>query len=142
MGAYVALTGFTWRWYKGYLLLGIVLLPIGFSFKVMHWPFATILMLGGVLALLGAYAIGISKKPRWTLLDYVKIGWALLLAGRFSVAALSAPWQLELTYAAIFATLVLTMAYMIVPVNTNRAERPSQPKDVLDWDQTQSGKQA
>lgn len=138
MGAYIAITGFTWRWTRWWIIPGLAGYAMSIVFSMLHWPGANILGISSLIVLLIVYSISISRKPRFTLLDYGKIAWALLVALRFAVQAARLPWLTELTFALVLGTVALTFLFMITPVNTDREDDPQEPSDILDWDQTKS----
>ena len=58
--------------------LGLLLVGLGFLFKIEHWAFGDQLLIGGALAVAIAYGFWFRAKPQREVLDYLKLAWVLV----------------------------------------------------------------
>lgn len=69
------------------LRLSIIIVIFGALFKVMHWPYATHLMLIGTVSLGLLYSVRFINKKHKSKLDYVKLFMILLWVFQYLVSA-------------------------------------------------------
>lgn len=70
------------------LVLGLVLMCVGMLFKMLHWPFAIVLMLVGAVVTATSYVLWYRAKAQRVLLDYLKLAWVLSACATVVAAAL------------------------------------------------------
>ena len=92
--------------------LGLLLVGLGFLFKVEHWAFGDALITGGPLVVVATYAGWFSTKPSRQLLDYLKLAW--VLAAMATVAATSLFRPLVKPLAGIAEALFWAVALLYV----------------------------
>lgn len=68
------------KYFRG-VQLCISVLIIGALFRLMHWPFGSIIASSGMLAIIFIYSFWFSKKRNKTLLDILKVIWVILAYG-------------------------------------------------------------
>jgi hypothetical protein len=69
----------TWFWF---LILGCVLLALlGAMFKIMHWPYANMMLLAGLCSIGLAYLASFLRKPSKGIFDVLKLIWVWLNYG-------------------------------------------------------------
>lgn len=62
-----------------YLKLVFPIMLISLVFKLMHWPFADVLVITGLLGLILVYFLSFLSKPVKKRLDYLKLAWVLIV---------------------------------------------------------------
>ena len=67
--------------------LGLVVVGLGFLFRVEHWAFGDELIIGGPLVVAVSYCLWFRAKSKRELLNYLKLAW--VLAAMSAVAATS-----------------------------------------------------
>ena len=94
------------------LSLGLLLVGLGFLFKIEHWAFGDQLLIGGALVVAIAYGFWFRSKSQRELLDYLKLGW--VLASMSAVLAMSVYRPLLKPLASIAEALFWAVALLYV----------------------------
>ena len=71
--------------------LGLLLVGLGFLFKIEHWAFGDQLLIGGALAVAIAYGFWFRAKPQREVLDYLKLAWVLVAMSSVVATSLFRP---------------------------------------------------
>lgn len=97
------------------ILFFLCIAIVGVVFKIMHWPWANILVLASILGMLVTYAIRFFKKQEKRRFDVLKLLWiTTLLVGTLCVILKWLPK--EITYVSNFI-LWLTIADFVVTLS-------------------------
>ena len=91
---------------------GLVLVGLGFLFRITHWPFANALAVVGATTVFVSYGLWFQTKPQRELLDYLKLGW--ILAAMSTVVAMSLLRPLLKPLAGIAEALFWAVALLFV----------------------------
>jgi hypothetical protein len=61
--------------YFRFIILGVIILFIGISFRKSHWPFGRTIVLFGLITILITYLLRFINKKRKNFMDFIKVIW-------------------------------------------------------------------
>jgi hypothetical protein len=112
-------------------IVGILMLISGILFKILHWPFASPLIITGIFFILIFYSIHFYGKPDKIKLDYFKLIVLFLILNCRMIKIFHFPYGWEIEYMSRFIFLIFILYYIITEFENKKKVIPEKGINIM-----------